>query len=61
MITEVKEHFATALEAYFDQYRRHIIGQDQTFYSPYGEKKIIYTDWTASGRLYRPIEDKLCN
>jgi len=29
--------------------------------SPYGKKQIIYTDWTASGRLYRPIEDKLLN
>ena len=25
------------------------------------EKEIIYTDWTASGRLYRPIEEKLLN
>ena len=25
------------------------------------EKKIIYTDWTASGRLYRPIEERLMN
>lgn len=61
MIPEVKKHFATALEAYFDQFRNHIIGQDQTFNSPYGEHRIIYTDWTASGRLYRPIEDKLSN
>lgn len=61
MIPELKKHFATALEAYFDQFRNHIIGQDQTFNSPYGEQKIIYTDWTASGRLYRPIEDKLSN
>jgi selenocysteine lyase/cysteine desulfurase len=22
-------------------------------------KKIIYADWTASGRLYQPIEEKL--
>ena len=22
---------------------------------------MVYTDWTASGRLYRPIEEKLCN
>ncbi|WP_439152048.1 aminotransferase class V-fold PLP-dependent enzyme [Winogradskyella sp.] len=49
------------LETYFNQFRKHIIGQDQTFVSPYGEQKIIYTDWTASGRLYRPIEEKLCN
>lgn len=49
------------LEAYFNTFRQHIIGIDQTFESPYGIKEIIYTDWTASGRLYRPIEDKLIN
>jgi len=49
------------LEQYFQQYRMHIIGINQTFKSPYGKKKLIYTDWTASGRLYRPIEEKLIN
>ncbi|WP_460218625.1 aminotransferase class V-fold PLP-dependent enzyme [Psychroserpens sp. MEBiC05023] len=49
------------LEHYFNQFRQHIIGIDQEFESPFGTKKIIYTDWTASGRLYRPIEEKLCN
>jgi selenocysteine lyase/cysteine desulfurase len=49
------------LETYFQQFRKHIIGVDQTFQSPFGERKIIYTDWTASGRLYRPIEEKLLN
>ncbi len=51
----------TALEQYFQQFRKNIIGIDQEFYSPFGKKKIIYTDWTASGRLYRPIEEKLMN
>ena len=46
---------ATALEQYFQQFRKNIIGIDQEFESPYGKKQIIYTDWTASGRLYRPI------
>ncbi len=50
-----------SLESYFSQFRKHIIGIDQTFQSPYGEQKILYTDWTASGRLYRPIEEKLMN
>ena len=50
-----------SLEDYFNQFRKNIIGIDQTFQSPYGEKKIIYTDWTASGRLYRPIEEKIIN
>ncbi len=44
------------LEKYFEPFRRNTIGFDQTFISPYGEKKIIYADWIASGRLYRPIE-----
>ncbi|TBX70328.1 aminotransferase class V-fold PLP-dependent enzyme [Flavobacterium silvisoli] len=51
----------TALEQYFQQFRKNIIGIDQEFDSPFGKKKIIYTDWTASGRLYRPIEEKLMN
>ncbi len=49
------------LETYFQQFRKHIVGIGQTFKSPYGEKEIIYTDWTASGRLYRPIEEKMLN
>lgn len=51
----------TQLEQYFQQFRQHIIGVNQKFQSPFGEQRIIYTDWTASGRLYRPIEEKLMN
>ena len=51
----------TKLEHYFQQFRQNIIGIDQEFESPFGKKKIVYTDWTASGRLYRPIEEKLMN
>lgn len=51
----------TDLEHYFQQFRENIIGIDQEFVSPLGTKKIIYTDWTASGRLYRPIEEKMMN
>jgi selenocysteine lyase/cysteine desulfurase len=49
------------LETYFQDFRQHIVGINQEFESPYGKKKIIYTDWTASGRLYRPIEEKILN
>ena len=49
------------LEEYFKQFRENIIGINQTFVSPFGEQKIIYTDWTASGRMYRPIEETLLN
>jgi len=49
------------LELHFSEFRKNVVGLDQTFMSPYGEKKIIYADWTASGRLYRPIEEQLLN
>ena len=49
------------LEAYFNKFRKNIVGVNQSFETPYGLKKMIYTDWTASGRLYRPIEEKLLN
>src|SRR6056297_853888 len=49
------------LESYFGKFREQIIGIDTTYQSPYGEQKIIYGDWIASGRLYRPIEEKLVN
>ena len=48
-----------SLEKHFSQFREHIIGVNQTFRTPYGEQKMRYTDWTASGRLYGPIEDKI--
>lgn len=35
-------------ESRFLPYRRNIVGIDAT---------IVYADWTASGRLYGPIED----
>ncbi|MEH7418861.1 aminotransferase class V-fold PLP-dependent enzyme [Neobacillus drentensis] len=47
------------LEEYFQPFRSHVIGMNQEFDSPFGQKKIIYADWTASGRLYQPIEQKI--
>ncbi|MCK9205647.1 MAG: aminotransferase class V-fold PLP-dependent enzyme [Salinivirgaceae bacterium] len=47
------------LETYFQEFRKHIVGNDTTFASPYGEKKIVYADWIASGRLYLPIEEQI--
>jgi selenocysteine lyase/cysteine desulfurase len=47
----------SALENFFSAFRRDVIGNQQTFESPFGEKEIIYADWTASGRAYRPIEE----
>ncbi len=36
--------------------RKNIIGINHTFESPFGKKKILYADWTASGRCYMPLE-----
>lgn len=58
MITTTEK---TQLELYFDEFRKHIIGVDQNFETPFGTQKMVYTDWTASGRLYRPIEEKMMN
>ncbi len=57
-----KTHYPDGeLEHYFKNYRQHTIGNDQLLQTPYGTKKLVYADWTASGRLYRPIELKLMN
>src|ERR1700743_3348685 len=49
----------STLEADFAVFRDQIIGNEQTFESPYGKQKILYADWTASGRAYQPIETYL--
>jgi len=50
----------TDLEKYFDRFRKNIVGIDSCIETPFGKRKIIYADWIASGRLYKPIEEKLC-
>ena len=50
---------ASPLETWFAAFRRNIIGQDQCFDTPFGHQKIVYADWTASGRAYLPIEQRL--
>lgn len=50
------------IEKYFAKYRKNIIGIDQKIETPFHDNiKVIYTDWTASGRMYKIIEDKLRN
>ncbi|MCB9275855.1 MAG: aminotransferase class V-fold PLP-dependent enzyme [Lewinellaceae bacterium] len=45
-----------SLEQYFEPFRQKIIGYEQMFETPFGPKRIVYADWTASGRMYEPIE-----
>jgi len=47
------------MEKYFEKFRKNTIGNNLEYKSPYGYKKMIYADWVASGRLYRPIEKRL--
>lgn len=44
------------LEQHFKSFRDNTIGINQTFITPFGEKKMLYADWIASGRLYEPLE-----
>ncbi|WP_247232559.1 aminotransferase class V-fold PLP-dependent enzyme [Telluribacter sp. SYSU D00476] len=48
------------MERYFSKYRDEIIGGDLFIKTPYHSGvRMIYADWTASGRMYYPIEQRL--
>lgn len=51
----------SSLESYFQKFRKNIIGFDLEHPFESGQKKVIYADWAASGRLYKPIEDYIAN
>lgn len=40
-----------------DDVRANILGEGAVIQTPYGERRLTYTDYAASGRAYRPIED----
>ncbi|KGO79677.1 selenocysteine lyase [Flavobacterium beibuense F44-8] len=61
MLEAANTTLGTQMEQYFEKFRNNIVGINQEFDTPFGRQKIVYTDWTASGRLYRPIEEKLLN
>jgi len=48
-----------SLQHYFAPFRENTIGRNRTFCFSSGEKEIVYADWTASARGYRPIESCL--
>jgi len=48
------------VQQHFEQFRKNIIGIDTFINSPFGKRhQLIYADWIASGRNYKPIEQKL--
>lgn len=49
----------STLQDYFTSFRKNIIGIDACFDTAFGKKKMIYADWTASGRAYLPIEERM--
>jgi hypothetical protein len=38
--------------SHFAPFRANIIGINQDFESPCGRQRILYADWTASGRMF---------
>lgn len=47
------------LQQYFEPFRRNVIGRDMKVDTLVGKVPMIYADWTASGRMYWPIEETL--
>lgn len=44
----------------FQAVRKQIIGSDVSISTPYHTSiPLVYADWTASGRMYQPIEDRM--
>lgn len=46
-----------SLETYFQTFRKNVVGHNLQHTINGKSLDIIYADWTASGRLYQPIED----
>ncbi len=54
------------MEIPMDQYsleaiRKQIVGNDLLFDTPFGERHLLYADYTASGRCFQKIEEKIRN
>ena len=53
---------SNSLESYFSKFRKNIIGIDQDIQTAFHESiRVVYADWTASGRNYKIIEENLQN
>ncbi len=51
-------HTSEYLESYFTPFREKTVGSDLSIFLPdiNRDRKLVYADWIASGRLYAPIE-----
>lgn len=49
----------SSLQEHFAAFREHTIGNRHMISTPYGRQPLLYADWTASGRLYEPIERRM--
>ncbi|MFN4298294.1 MAG: aminotransferase class V-fold PLP-dependent enzyme [Thermaurantimonas sp.] len=58
---EIDSQLKLPHEEHFSAFRKHILGYNTTLQTPFGVKPLLYADWIASGRLYRPIEEWLLN
>lgn len=47
------------LAEHFNKFRSGIVGDEAEYETPYGIQKMLYADWVASGRLYKPIEKRI--
>ncbi len=56
---QVRGEEVASLEDYFARFRENTTGAAWYIETPYGKMPLLYADWIASGRLYRPIEHKL--
>ena len=45
----------------FNQMKKDVIGNNLLFNTPFGKKRIIYTDYTASGKALFSIEEYIKN
>lgn len=49
----------TKEESLYKMIKRQIIGNKHHIVTPFGQHKLLYADWIASGRLFGPIEKKI--
>jgi selenocysteine lyase/cysteine desulfurase len=60
-VTPLRSALPGSLEQHFAPFRAGVVGHDLTDPRVQGDGRVVYADWTASGRLYRPIEDYITN